>query len=982
VTGQTVSHYRITGELGSGGMGVVYAAEDLVLHRTVAIKFAGAGGAGDSLRNRLLEEARSASALDHPNIARIYDCGEAADGRLFVVMERVRGETLHTLLAGGPLPVAKAARIAEDVLAALSEAHRAGVVHRDIKPSNVMVDERGVVKVLDFGLAKRRVAARVSAAGVSTEEIETVAMDGRPEMTEPGRVIGTPSYMSPEHVRGEAVDARGDIFSASCLLYACLTGHSAFRGRTSAEVMGEVLHVIPKPPSAIAPEVPFPMDRIVLRGLEKDRERRYQTADEMRTDLAAFRQNLSGTSGLEAIARPAPKFRLPRWAWAAALAGVAAGAAWFAIPADDGPSPEARRWYELGLGALRDGTYFNAQSALSRAVAADESFALGHARLAEAWAELDSVERAQREILLALRSPPGFRRSPAASRLTVEAIQSSIARDLPGAVSKYRELIDAVPDRDRAGAWLDLGRAQERSNATADAVASYGKALELDAQYAAAFLRRGALLGQRGKAAESEKDLAQAQSIYEASRNLEGVAEVEYQRGVRLAVRGQTAAARTALERSRKLAADYSNDYQRLRAELRLSVVAYLEGDSEAAQTIALAAAAKAKEARLPSLVVRGLVDLANAQLAKLDLSRAEENARQAVELAGAEGLARGEAGARLTLGSALVQGGKRDEALPHLTASLDFFEKGQFAAEAGLCQRLLARIYRGRGEFEKVHAILDAQMKAAEAAGDAAQVSGLWGDIATLYLTEERYADAERALDRGIELAEKAKLTNDAGYRLASRAGLAARLGDMERARAALAALRSKAAGADTIANRVASLEREIGFYAGDWAASVKAYREVLAKPGVSASNEIEYRSFLATALLRQGNSEESRREAGRALELADKIKDEGAAARARLVAAQADLELRRYGPALEFAQGAARTFAAWKQYDSLWRAETLAAEVAEASKDPSAPAHRQAAVEAWRAFETPHGAEITKRYRESPATSYFVKLRSRPWN
>ncbi|MDX2182280.1 MAG: protein kinase [Bryobacteraceae bacterium] len=980
MVGATVSHYRITGELGSGGMGVVYAAEDLVLHRTVAIKFAGAGGTGDSLRNRLLEEARSASALDHPNIARIYDCGEAPDGRLFVVMERVRGETLQTLLHAGPLPVAKAARIAEDVLAALSEAHRAGVIHRDIKPSNVMVDERGVVKVLDFGLAKRRLTARASAAGVSPDEIETVAMESPPDLTHPGQVVGTPSYMSPEHVRNEAVDGRGDVFSASCLLHACLTGHSPFRGRTSAEVMGEVLHVTPKPPSALAPEVPIALDRIVLRGLEKDRERRYQTADEMRTDLAAFRQNLSGTSGLDAIARPKPNFRLPRWAWAAALAGVAAIAAWFAIPAGDGPSPEARRWYELGLGALRDGTYYNAQSALSRAVAADDSFALGHARLAEAWAELDSVERAQREMLLALRQPPGFRRRSASSRLTVEAIQASIARDLPGAVAKYRQLVDAVPERDRAGAWLDLGRAQERANATADAVASYTKALELDAQYAAAFLRRGVLLGQRGKAAESEKDLAQAQSIYEASRNLEGVAEVEYQRGVRLAVRGQTAAARAALERSRKLAADYSNEYQRLRAELRLSVVTYLEGDSEGAQTIARAAAAKAREARLPSLTVRGWVDLASAQLMKLDLLPAEENARQALELANSEGLARGEAGARLTLGSVLVQGGKRDEALPHLTAALDFFDKGQFTAEVGLCQRLLGRVYRSRGDFAKVHEILDAQMKAAEAAGDAAQVSGLWGDIAALYLTEERYADAQRALDRGIEFAEKSKLTNDSGYRLASRAGLAARLGELERARASLAALRAKAAGIDTLAAPTAALEREISFYAGEWAACAKAYRDALAKPGVSAPNEIQYRSFLAVALLRLGTIEEARREAARMLELAEKSKDDGAIARAKLLVAQSDLVARRFAPALDHAASAAKTFSARKQYDSLWRAETVASEAASAVSDPSTAGHRAAALDAWRVFETLNGIEITNRYRETPVMSYFAKLRSRP--
>ena len=298
--GTTVSHYRIIDKLGAGGMGEVFVAEDLILHRMVAIKFAAREGSG-GLEDRLLEEARSASALDHPNIARIYDCGEA-EGRLFVVMERVKGRTLADIIHDGPLPLAKVIHIVGEVLAGLGAAHRAGIVHRDIKPSNVMVDEEGAVKVLDFGLAKRRPVRQLAASASS--EAATMAMTTMAPLTGRGQVLGTPAYMSPEHVRGVNVDARGDVFAVGSLLYACVTGHSPFRGQTTAEVMGQVMHVTPQLASSSASGVPAEFDRIVMKAIEKDPANRYQTAEEMRLELARLGDNMSGSGRLALMAVP------------------------------------------------------------------------------------------------------------------------------------------------------------------------------------------------------------------------------------------------------------------------------------------------------------------------------------------------------------------------------------------------------------------------------------------------------------------------------------------------------------------------------------------------------------------------------------------------------------------------------------------------------------------------------------------------------
>jgi serine/threonine protein kinase/tetratricopeptide (TPR) repeat protein len=938
--GKTISHYRILSQVGEGGMGVVYVAEDTILGRRVAVKIPHAGKDEAHYRARFLREARAVSNLNHKNIAAVYDFGETDEGRPYIVMELVSGQTLGELLAGPGLSLARAVEIMREVADALAEAHRRGIVHRDIKPSNVVVNDRGGVKVLDFGLAKQLDEELTPSA---TPDVQA-ALAAR---TRSDVVIGTPLYLSPEQARGSAVDGRSDLFALGALLYECVAGRPAFSGETVIEIGAQVLHFDPPPPSRFNPRVPAELDRVTLKALAKKPEDRFQTAGEFSAELARVRQRLPDSdttrtrrlstaehhvrsSALMSVAERLRRPTVSPLALVGALVGmlvVIFGVAYLLRPKIHKPSPEALSLYEQGVDAMRAGAYYKASGLLSQAVERDRAFALAHARLAEAWAELDFQDRAKDELLAAGALVPDRSVLPREDALYFDAVSATVRREFGAAVKPYEEI--ARLDADRPQVYVDLGRAYDKNNETEKAVKAFTEATTRDPSYAAAFLNLGVLQARLRNQAAALAAFALAEQLYVSSGNREGEAEVRYQRGRYLADIDKVADARPQLERSLQIARETNNQYQQVQALLQLI---YAETDAARKQDFAREAIEIAESAGMPNLAALGHIRLATLLLLQRDYAGTEQHLNRALEFARTYKVRRLEALALFHLGSMYSSEGRPADAVRFVTQARDFYVQGNYRKEADTARILLGRVQRQQGDYAGAVQTFDEMLPGVRQSGDKSQLCDLERDYGAALLLQERYTEALEHFRESVSAARAIPDQPRLSYALLYQARALWPLARYDEARAALKE-------ADDIAARPATQNKVFladsylveafmllsqGRFADAKAKSAQALSLTQGAPPKPTAFTADLALCLADAY--SGAVARGRQSCDEAARVADSLGDPALSADAQLTRAYGDAVAGDFQGAREAALSSEQFFARSGRVESDWRALAVA--------------------------------------------------------
>ncbi len=820
--GQTISHYRIISQLGEGGMGLVYVAEDTLLGRRVAIKMPMHGAGTHNYHARFLREARSVSALSHPYIAPVFDYGETPDGRPFIVMELIHGQDLGALMRAGALTLARALEIIEHIAAALGEAHSHGIIHRDVKPSNILITDRGEVKVLDFGLAKL-IEDRPELA-VDSDAQTLMSIKTRSDV-----IVGTPLYLSPEQATGMPVDARSDLFALGALLYEAVA-RPAFSGANLIEIAAQVLHVEPPPPSVYNTRVPPELDRITMKALAKRPEARYQKADDLIRDLRACRTayTLSDSTSVARISRHTTThnrsalmtlsegLRRPRLSIAAVLAGVfaltvvIAGLVMLLRPRPHVPAPDAQTSYDKGTDLLRDYAYYQASKWLKDAADKDSQYALTFARLADVLTELDATDEAKDAMLHAstLVRDQGVLTEP--DTFYFEGIQATVVRDFPRAVVAYQQLTQLQPKLPQV--WVDLGRAYENAGNIDKAIDSYIIATRLNSRYATAYLRVGILYGRKNEAASAYNCFKSAEAIYNDFTNAEGRTEVLYQRAFFQRKLGKLQEARAGFEEALKLVELTKNQFQRVNALLQLSAVAAEENNSTQAEEYARRAVETAQANSMENMTALGLVDLGNIFLHKSDYAHAERYFTQGLELASRQKARRTEAKARINLGSSKLQQWHADEALPYINLALDFYRQGGYRTEMLQGSVMLGRAQRMRGDYEGALHTFGEQLRVIGEGSDQGQLPLVHEGIGSVLALQERYSEALDHFNKRYALSKERGSKIGMSYGQAERASVLWPIGRLDEMRAALAEAREIAEAPDGGIKEVASLVHVTG--------------------------------------------------------------------------------------------------------------------------------------------------------------------------
>lgn len=912
--------FRVLRFVAAGGMGDVYEVEDLELHEHIALKTIRPEIVGDAgMLSRFKREIQYAKRVTHPNVCRIYDLGshrEPAGEIVFLTMELLHGETLSSRLRStGRMALPEALPLVIQMAEALSAAHDAGIIHRDFKPSNVILTGSGASQkavVTDFGLA------RSSSRGEDYS------------ITEAGKLIGTPAYMAPEQLtRGQLTPAT-DVYALGLVIYEMVTGHRPFEGDDSAM---KRLSQPPVPPSTHVPELDARWQTVILRCLEREPARRFQRPQQVVEALTGASRPTRTLTQL--------RFRkLSRLSLVGVLLLLAVVTAGLFIgrrlwPPSQEPSREALRWYQEGVNAIRDGTYFKASKNLEQAIALAPQYALAHAYLAEAWMELEYNDKAREEMLRA--SPPVKRTNLSRSQeLRLEAIHSTILGDFAGAVIKYQAIFKQTSDPDLADAYVDLGRAYEKNEKPKEAIRNYEEATLRSPQYAAAFLRLGALYSRAHDATKAQRAFDRAESQYRSLSNIEGETEVLYQRATAADSAGRSDEAREFAEKAIAVARVAGNVNQQVTAMLRLAGSQYDLGDLVKGQQSATDAMELARNNGLENLTTRGLIQVGNAALTKGDLSQAKQYYNHAIEYASRYKAAYIEMRARFSLASALVQEGNPDQALQQLEPAVAFFQQGGYRTEVARTLILLTRAKRQQGDYEGALHASHQQLENAKQIGNRYLLAIAEESIGSILSEQQRFSEALEHYKGAYAAAQDYGDKTLIGYELSNIGRQLGSLGRYPEARSALTRSLALADRPDGDKSLRAQIHLTLAQVALSRLRSAEATTEALkALKSEDRGVAIESHCTLAIAATFGNRAKEALKEADEAVQLAETLKSDRYLAEALFASALARLENGHAHAATDLAIRAQSLFARAGQTESEWKAWLVAARASKAEGD-----------------------------------------------
>ena len=992
--GQTVSHYRIIEKLGEGGMGVVYLAEDQHLARRVAIKFL--TSTDHHYRARFIREARAVSGLNHSNIAIVHDYGETATGQPFLVMEYIKGKSLSDLLDEG-LTLRRSVEIVSSITEALGEAHESGIVHRDIKPSNVLINERGHVKVLDFGLVKHLFEPTSSTDGVDLDAQTIYSTQTRSDV-----IVGTPLYLSPEQATGKQIDGRSDLFALGALLYECLTGQSAFSGGSVLEIGAQIIHVTPVPPSAINPQVPRELDRITLKALEKKVEARYQSAEELLKDLRAVIVTLSG-NGIPVASkakRPTDNFKRATNAFATLTTqlrrqrfslGTVIGAfvilgliIWAAVQwwprSYYQPSASALNWYERGTDNLRNGAYFQASKALAQAVEIDGRYALARARLAQAWSELDYYDKAKDELLAATTIAADRSSVSPRDRLYLDAISALVRRDFKEALNSYTKIAQLTPEDSQV--YVDLGYAYENDGNPDLALENYLKAIQLNSgEYATAFLRAGIVYNRKQQTPKAQEMFDRAEQLYRAGSNNEGVNEVLRQRGILFRDKGNYVDAEAQFRQSLEAARAIGNEAQQINALIELSYLSSSKGSISDAENFAQQAVTFAQQKQLENLTAGALLELGNTFSTQGDLKKAEQYFSQAIQFAQANKGRLREARGLSNLGGLYIQTLRIDDGLRLVQQALDFFQRGNYPRNVGFCLTQIGRGYRRKGDYAAALQALNQKLDLAKQSNTQPAIADSYLELGALFFDQEKWPAALEQYDNAQQIYESIGNKFRIAFCKANRGNILWRLGHYGQAQQLLDEVAATAAEQKgsllQLLPFVKMVNAEIRLSERNFPIAAALSTEAITmadKQDTDVAVESKYVFGLAKAF--SGGQKDAQKFCDEALAAASTAGEFALYARALLAAAEAALARNDGQSALSLATQAQERFARGEQLQSEWRAWIVIARANAllGNKDQSVEQLRKASDLAAK-LEQQWGSDAFKRFTSRPDIQVYMQ-------